>query len=235
MKRPAKPIRFGIVIAIVGFVLGSIIWLAFSINWLALIRSIRLKSIWLITHVTPGDLLNSATTFVATIISVILAFFVGLALYRRQVRMADAKRREELREALLAELDATISDLKDPKSFWAQPQTALEGPAVPITYLQAVILEDAARSGLFDTKSTNKMLSLIRLVDVYNLRISQLITIGSTGIPGGVNTLPAYQGQLNNLLKHIDNSKQTIIDEAENLTEMIKSGDHAWLQRLIGW
>jgi hypothetical protein len=106
MKRPARPVRFTFVVSVV-----------IIVAYLALIR-----------FLAPDDLWPSVSTFVATIISVFAAFFVGLGLYRHQVRTADARRREELSEVLVAELSETVNALEDPKSYEAPAYTS---PLVP--------------------------------------------------------------------------------------------------------
>jgi hypothetical protein len=151
---PAKPFRFAVVSAVV-----------ISLAFLALVG-----------FISPSEFWGSVSAFATTLVSVFAAFFIGLGLYDRQVRIADARRREELTDALLAELSETIKALGDPQSFQAQPYTPPSGTEVPITYLQAVILEDAARSGLFNTTATRQMLSLARQFRVYNLRITQLFS-----------------------------------------------------------
>jgi hypothetical protein len=70
-----------------------------------------------------------------------------------------------------------------------------------------VILEDAARSGLFNTTATRQILSLVRQFRVYNLRISQLMSLATMGASsentwgGGISG--THQRELNNLVKHM--------------------------------
>ncbi len=222
-KRPVNPVRFTIA-------MGLLTFLVFSA---------------LVGLLAPGEFWGAISTFIATLISVIGAFFIGVGLYNSQVRIADAKRVEQLSEVLVSELSGTIDALKRAAEHKVEPPSP-QWDTVPVTYVQPIILEDAARSGLFNTEVTKKMLLLARTVHLYNLRVSQLFSLLSAG--GFQAGWDYHHYQITSAGQAIRDHRVTVINQSEDLIGIIRSGDHVvpdpwevvedkrpWYRQLIGW
>ncbi len=225
--RPANPVRFAIAIGLLTFLLFSA----------------------LVGFLAPEDFWDAISTFVATIISVIAAFFIGVGLYDRQVRRANADRRQQLNAALIAELSEIKDALKRAMIYKLPFPDRPYKDVVPITYIQPIILEDAARSGFFNSTTTEKMLVLARTIHLYNLRVSHLLSVVAPIQSIGETYQDYVRYQLDSAQRTITDLKKMVVDQSEDLIGMIQSKDHEvpdsvkeveeakrpWYRRLIGW
>ena len=80
-----------------------------------------------------------------------------------------------LSDALVNELSEIIDALKRAMMYRLPLPDRPHRDTVPITYVQPIMLEDAARSGVFNSDATEKMLILARNIHLYNLRVSHLL------------------------------------------------------------
>src|SRR5215216_7771039 len=98
----------------------------------------------------PGDLLGWFSTLVSTVASVWAALLIGLVLFQHQTQETDRKKKKELEELLKTELDEVRRPMERFRTD-APDQYVLH-------YTHPLIVEEAARSGLFDTEQTSEML-----------------------------------------------------------------------------
>ena len=89
------------------------------------------------------DLLN---VFAGTFASTILAFFIGALLFDYQVERAEAKRNEQLRTLLVAELNEIAEDL-DLANATEVPLADGSGVKAVITHGQSTLVEEAIKEG----------------------------------------------------------------------------------------
>lgn len=113
-----------------------------------------------------GDLL---VQLFATFVGAVLALAAGLYLFLYQAEETDSKRREELRDLVRAELEETAQELKD--------KGATDYEDTSLVYIQPLMIEQAAKSGLFTTSLTRKLLSLARQFHTYNGKVRDLLAI----------------------------------------------------------
>jgi len=132
----------------------------------------------------PGDLLGWVSTLVSTVASVWAALLIGLILFQHQTQETDRKKKEELAELLkteLGEVRRVIGRLRTDV-----PEEALEttensftshGMQYVLHYTHPLIVEEAARSGFFDTEQTSEMLVLARTMRQHNVLRQEAMTL----------------------------------------------------------
>lgn len=129
------------------------------------------------------QLLGWLNTLISTMLSVFSALVVGLALFRYQTEETDRKKRDEL--AVL--LEAELGELK--RAFLGSrtvvPDEILEGrrPSashdvrLSIHHPHPLVIEEAARSGLFGTKQAAEMLVLARDMRAHDLFLGEATSL----------------------------------------------------------
>src|SRR5215203_1130564 len=117
----------------------------------------------------PGDLLSWLNTLVSTVASVWAALLIGLILFQHQTQETDRKKKEEL-----AELHKT--ELGEVRRLIRRLRTDVPDRYV-LHYTHPLIVEEAARSGLFDTEQTSEMLILARIMRQHNVLRQEAMTL----------------------------------------------------------
>jgi uncharacterized membrane protein YraQ (UPF0718 family) len=121
-----------------------------------------------------AQVLGWLTTLLSTMLSVFCAFVVGLALFRYQTRETDRKKREDLAALLATELGGLRHGLLDSRTFVPDaglehlPSFASHEIRLSIHHPHPLVIEEAARSGLFGAESTAAMLILVRDMRAHN-------------------------------------------------------------------
>jgi len=118
---------------------------------------------------SPGDLLGWLNTLVSTVASVWAALLIGLILFQHQTQETDRKKKEEL-----AELHKT--ELGEVRRLIRRLRTDVPDRYV-LHYTHPLIVEEAARSGLFDTEQTSEMLILARIMRQHNVLRQEAMTL----------------------------------------------------------
>ena len=129
------------------------------------------------------QLLGWLNTLFSTILSVFSALVIGLALFRYQIRETDRKKREELAALLETELRELRRGLLDSRTF--VPDEVLEDLRssasheirLSIHHPHPLVIEEAARSGLFGAETTAAMLVLAREMRAHNLYVREATSL----------------------------------------------------------
>src|SRR5215218_4033982 len=116
----------------------------------------------------PDELLGWVSTLVSTITSVWAALLIGLILFQHQTQETDRKKREELAELLKTELGEVRRLLEMYRTDKTQ---------YVLHFTHPLIVEEAARSGLFDTEQTSEMLILARMMRQHNVLRHETMTL----------------------------------------------------------
>jgi hypothetical protein len=110
--------------------------------------------------VSPDDLIGWLSTLVSTVASVWAALVLGLILFQHQTQETDRKKKEELSELLKTELGEVRRLLEKYRTDKTQ---------YVLHFTHPLIVEEAARSGLFDAEQTSEMLILARMMRQHNV------------------------------------------------------------------
>lgn len=133
----------------------------------------------------PSDVEYSLiSTFAATFASTILTFFIGALLYDYQAERNEAKRDEQLRRLLAAELSEIVEGLDPANATKVRLSDGLATEAV-ITHLQPTVTEEAVRGGFLDPPRVEGALRLARNARAYNAKVSYLLSTLSLGTTAG--------------------------------------------------
>ena len=132
----------------------------------------------------PGDLLGWVSTLISTVASVWAALLIGLILFQHQTQETDRKKKEELAELLKTELGEVRrvigrlrTDVQEEALETTENSFTSHGMQYVLHYTHPLIVEEAARSGLFDTEQTSEMLVLARTMRQHNVLRQEAMTL----------------------------------------------------------
>lgn len=136
----------------------------------------------LLIFLAPEEVLSWINELLATFLSV-AAFLVGVALYSFQVKSADRKRRKDLLSLVHSELAETITSFGQSANVVDRDDDEETEPPtrIALRYEQSLILEEAAKSGLFCSDITFNALRLAKMMHAYNTQVSQANAYLSSG------------------------------------------------------
>jgi hypothetical protein len=128
-----------------------------------------------VSYEDPRELGEWFRTLAATLLSTLFAVAAGIWLFNRQTEVADERRREQLVEGLIAEVenlkDEVIADT-NPAAF--TPVITESGNFCQVLLpegLELITFDDAIRSGLLPTNVTVQLINLAGFVRAYNSRV----------------------------------------------------------------
>lgn len=132
--------------------------------------------------ISPHNFLGWLNTLVSTAVSVFFALVIGLALFQYQTRETDRKKREDFRELLLTELGETASTIEEnPSTIQVTKRTRLFAPlefdaGLKKHYPSPLVVEEAIKSGLFETELTEKLQAIARLMYSHHLEVRDAVS-----------------------------------------------------------
>lgn len=112
----------------------------------------------------------------ATLISVVLAVAIGIGIFFFQNSVIQNAEKEKYIFILNVELAATwqgLQTIDNPLNIKFEDETY----SFYVVYLQSIILEEAARSGLFNKEETRTLLKLTRYISFHNMNLNLLISV----------------------------------------------------------
>jgi len=112
----------------------------------------------------------------ATLISVLLAVSIGIAIFFFQNSVIQQQEKEKYIFILNVELAATwqgLQTIDNPLNIKFENETY----SFYVVYLQSIILEEAARSGLFNKEETRTLLKLTRYISFHNMNLNLLVSV----------------------------------------------------------
>jgi len=151
------------------------------------------------------EIWNWLHTFTATIISVIFAVAIGITLFNFQVKMDKVAKTRDLKKLISAEASDIIRILN---SKTAKQKILNFDIETVITYIQPLIVEEAARSGLFKSVETENMLHLARKIRGYNLKVQFLFSLIASG---------KSEAQLEATVQDVEKTRKGIIEASQFL------------------
>src|SRR5215207_4802712 len=183
----------------------------------------------------PGDLLSWLSTLVSTVASVWAALLIGLILFQHQSQETDRKKKEELEQLLKTELGEVRRIIETARTD--VPDAALETTEKTFTshvmqyvfrYIHPLIVEEAARSGLFDTEQTSEMLALARNMRQHNVFVQEAMTLEKYEESALVASGDQFSRELlrarkrfARALRAVQNSEESIINSCTTLLKSL--------------
>jgi hypothetical protein len=148
-------------------------------------------------------------SLVATVLSVTLALAAGFLLYGVQVQEADRQEKNDLTMLLQQELSSLRSHLAG--SEQAEIILGSSKQKVLITFVQPVVLERAAQSGLFDPVDSGNMLAIAREARLYNFEVEFLVAM----LSASMDNQEAYDTRIEFIAGNIERARQAIVSNIE--------------------
>src|SRR5215207_4187466 len=155
-----------------------------EISWAAAVLSVLVVLYTVgIALASLNQLFGWLNTLLATMLSVVCALVIGLALFRYQTRETDRKKREGLAALLETELREFRRGLLSSRTFVPDealedlPPSASHEIRLSIHHPHPLVIEEAARSGLFGAELTAAMLVLARDMRAHNLFLREATSL----------------------------------------------------------
>ncbi len=165
----------------------------------------------------PDSLWSWRSAFVSTLISVVLGLVVGLKLFEFSQKTATVNDRARYVRLIGYEL----ASLKDLLSDTGGSHVTINGKPYPmlLTHLEPVVIEDAARSGLFREAETENLLSLARIIRVLNMECQVAVNIVVSAPSNDSSFLARVQMTSNNLEK----TRTAALAKVEDIQEELQT------------
>lgn len=128
----------------------------------------------IIKKLAPDKWWDWSHALVSTMVSVLLGVFSAFIVYNVQAADADAKKKSDFK-ILMQEEFSDLYQVLSSKDF-VDFDSGKAKHKVLIAFIQPLIIEDAARSGLFKPVDTNNLLHLARKIRAYNLEVQFFIS-----------------------------------------------------------
>lgn len=122
----------------------------------------------------PSELWPWTSGLLATLLSVVLGVAVALLLFRYTGNQEDALSRTRFRNLLRAEMTDTFRILASDETMYIS--LGQSTCSVHVAYIQPIVIEEAAKSGLFEEITTENLLHLARKMRMYNLKTQYLLS-----------------------------------------------------------
>jgi hypothetical protein len=172
----------------------------------------------------PDELLGWVSTLVSTIASVWAALLIGLILFQHQTQETDRKKKEELAELLKTELSEVRRLIEKYRTDVPDGAPTSHGMRYVLHYTHPLIVEEAARSGLFDTEQTSVMLTLARIMRQHNVLRQEAMTLRTEKERAWGASGDQYSEATENFtraLRALQNSEEEIINGCAKLLESL--------------
>jgi hypothetical protein len=172
----------------------------------------------------PDELLGWFSTLVSTVASVWAALLIGLILFQHQTQETDRKKKEGLEKLLKTELSEVRRLIEKFRTDVPDGAPTSHGMQYVLHYTHPLIVEEAARSGLFDTEQTSVMLTLARNMTQHNLLRQEAMTLRmekerARGASG--DQYPVASEDFTRALRTLQNSEGEIINGCTKLLESL--------------
>lgn len=163
----------------------------------------------------PNEIWGWYHSLISTSVSILIGIAIAIIIFYYQTKMIDNARKNQLRNLLSAEISDSLRILEGGESMVINLGDSTE--KVTIVFIQPLVLEDAFRSGLFNSVESENMIHLARKMRMYNLKVSYLIS----AISSAANN-PNSENIIRHAVTNVENSKKAIIEDLSFLLKQMK-------------
>src|SRR3954467_6335377 len=165
----------------------------------------------------PQSSTTCSTCSPACLLSTILTFFIGALLFDYQVERTEAKREEQLRMLLVAELTEIAEGLDLANAIKVRlPDDSAAAEVVVVTHVQPTVIEEAIRGGFFGPARAEGALRLTKNMRTYNAKVSYFLSLLSSGT---IRELDSGEFVLY-AIEEIEGTRRAIVADARKLTDL---------------
>jgi hypothetical protein len=164
--------------------------------------------------IKPDKIWDWYNSISSTLISVVLALAIAIGIFFFQTNIIQKAEKDKYLFVLDVELAATwqgVQNTENPLNVNYKNTTY----SFNVVYLQSIILEEAARSGLFNEKETRLLLKLTRYINFHNMNLDLLISL----IPRIDD--PFSEQKINMSWKAHTKTRDMIINDIQNICNFI--------------
>lgn len=175
-----------------------IIGLILSISYFLFIRSNVKEKTW-----------DTATNFVTTILSIVIGAMISIIIYHYQNENENQQKLTEMRRNLEAEL----SDIK--RVLTSGEAITVNGLPFLTTYIQPIIVDECAKSGLFLSRDVENLLHISRKIKFYNVQVNYFLSILTN------SDNKQFSNILINCNKNMETSRLAIIQDINQIQNQL--------------
>ena len=152
---------------------------------------------------------DTATNFVTMVLSIVIGTMISILIYNKQKTEQDKQRLSELRQ----NLEAEISDMR--RVLNSNEVITIDGMSFMTTYIQSIIIDECAKSGLFNSLDVENFLHISRKVKFYNVQVNYFLSILT-------NTNNQSGSQLlSNCNKNMETSRIAILKDTKSIQKKL--------------
>lgn len=125
---------------------------------------------------SPEQLWNWRNNLITTFISVLLAVSIGIGIFFFQnsiIQQQEKKKYLFLLNVELASIWQALQQIDNPLNINFENKTY----SFQVVFLQYIVLEDAARSGVFNENETRTLFKLTRWIRFHNMNLNLLLSV----------------------------------------------------------
>ncbi len=152
---------------------------------------------------------DTATSFVTTVLSIVIGAMISILIYNAQKTEQDKQKLSELRQ----NLEAEISDMS--RVLSSKDVITVNGMTFMTTYIQPLIIDECAKSGLFNSLDVENFIHISRKINFYNVQVNYFLSILA-------NTNDQFSPQLlTNCNKNMETSRIQILNDIKFIQEKL--------------
>jgi len=180
-------------------VITIIIGLILSISYFLFIKSNVEDKTW-----------DTATNFVTTILSIVIGAMISIIIYQYQKESENQQKLTEMRRNLEAELSDINRVLSSGEAI------TVDGLAFLTTYIQPIIVDECAKSGLFLARDVENLLHVSRKIKFYNVQVNYFLAILTN------SDNKQFIFLLRNCNRNMETSRLSIIQDISQIQNQLK-------------
>lgn len=152
---------------------------------------------------------DTATNFITTILSIVVGAMISILIYNAQQNNQENQKLIELRK----NLEAEMSDIN--RILSSNDVITVNGLTFLTTHIEPIIIDECAKSGLFNSIDVENFLHISRKIKFYNVQVSYFLSI-----------LTASNNQfgsqlLTNCNKNMETSRYAILNDIKLIQEKL--------------
>jgi hypothetical protein len=152
---------------------------------------------------------DTATTFVTTILSIVIGAMISIIIYQYQNQNENQQKLSEMRRNLESEL----SDIQ--RVLTSGEVITINSLPFLTTYIQPIIVDECAKSGLFLSRDVENLLHISRKIKFYDVQVNYFLSILTN------SDNPQFPNILMNCNKNMETSRLSIIQDINQIKNQL--------------
>lgn len=154
---------------------------------------------------------DTATNFVTTVLSIVIGGMISVIIYNYQQKQQSEHKFKEL----LINLERELSDIN--QVLTSGEVIKVDNLSFLVTYIQPIIIDECAKSGLFEPRDVENLLHFSRKIKFYNVQVSHFLSILAN------SDIKRFSYLLENSNRNMETSRIALIDDIKTIITHIRS------------